>query len=153
MACCFDHRSTIDGYWLLRQKVAVLNTGELPLQFKGTDAERLLDKLFTKDITKLNIGRCAYGLACYEDGGLLVDGILLRLAEDCFWYGQADGDFYSWARSHAVGLDVQITDPKIFISQVQGPYAMKALAAASDHGMPDPFGYFAMTRVKFGGRS
>ncbi|MDA9044235.1 hypothetical protein N9H26_00405, partial [bacterium] len=55
MACCFDHRSTIDGYWLLRQKVAVLNTGELPLQFKGPDAERLLDKLFTKDITKLNI--------------------------------------------------------------------------------------------------
>ena len=92
-------------------------------------------------------------MACYEDGGLLVDGILLRLAEDCFWYGQADDDFYSWARSHAVGLDVQITDPKIFISQVQGPNAMKALTAASDDGMPDPFGYFAMTRVKFGGRS
>jgi glycine cleavage system aminomethyltransferase T len=152
MACCFDQRSTIDGYWLLRQKVAVLNTGELPLQFKGPDAERLLDKLFTKDITKLNIGRCAYGLACYEDGGLLVDGILLRLTRDCFWYGQADGDFFSWARAHAIGLDVEITDPKIFISQVQGPNAMKVLAAASDEGMPDPFGYFAMARVKFGGQ-
>jgi aminomethyltransferase len=152
MACCFDHRSTIDGYWLLRQKVAVLNTGELPLQFKGPDAERLLDKLFTKDITKLKTGHCAYGLVCYEDGGLLVDGILLRTAEDCFWYAQADGDFYSWARAHAVGLDVEITDPKIFVSQVQGPNSMKVLAAASDDGMPDPFGYFAMARVKFGGQ-
>ena len=152
MACCFDHRSTIDGYWLLRQKVAVLNTGELPLQFKGPDAERLLDQLFTKDITKLKTGRCAYGLACYEDGGLLVDGILLRTAEDCFWYAQADGDFYSWARAHAVGLDVEITDPKIFVSQVQGPNSMKVLSAASDDGMPDPFGYFAMARVKFGGQ-
>ena len=152
MACCFEHRSTIDGYWLLRQKAVVLNTGELPLQFKGPDAERLLDKLFTKDITKLKIGRCAYGLACYEDGGLLVDGILLRLTKDCFWYGQADGDFYSWARAHAVDLDVEITDPKIFISQVQGPNAMKVLAAASYDGMPEPFGYFAMTRVRFGGQ-
>ena len=51
MACCFDHRSTIDGYWLLRQKVAVLNTGELPLQFKGTDAERLLE--ITNELAQL----------------------------------------------------------------------------------------------------
>ena len=29
---------------------------------------------------------------------------------------------------------------------------MKVLAAASDEGMPDPFGYFAMARVKFGGQ-
>ena len=152
MACCFDHRSTEDGYWLLRQKVAVLNTGELPLQFKGADALLLMDKLFTKDITKLKTGRCAYGLACYEDGGLIVDGILLRVADDCFWYAQADGDFYSWARAHAVGLNIEITDPKIFVSQVQGPNSMKVLASACDDGMPEPFGYFAMARVKFGGQ-
>ncbi len=152
MACCFDQLSTEDGYWLLRQKVAVLHTGEFPLQFKGPDAERLLDKLFTKDITKLKSGRCGYGLACYEDGGMLVDGVLLRLSDDCFWYAQADGDFYSWARAHAVGLNVEISDPKIFISQIQGPNSLKVLEAASDDGMPDPFGYFALARVKFGGQ-
>lgn len=150
MVCCFDHKSTVDGYWLLRQKVAVLNTGEFPLEFKGPDAVRLLDKLFTKDITKLKVGRCGYGLACYEDGGLLVDGVLVRLSEDRFWYAQADGDFYSWARAHAAGMDVEITDPKVFVSQVQGPNAMKVLEAACDDGMPEPFGYFAMARVKFG---
>ncbi|MGB1310411.1 MAG: aminomethyltransferase family protein [Leucothrix sp.] len=152
MACCFDKLSTEEGYWQLRQKAAVLNTGELPLQFKGPDAEKLLDKLFTKDITKLKPGRCGYGLACYEDGGLLVDGILLRLTEDNFWYAQADGDFYSWARAHAVGMDVEISDPEVYVSQVQGPNALKILEAAADDGMPDPFGYFAMSRVKFGGQ-
>ena len=152
MACCFDSHSTEDGYWLLRQKAAVLNTGEYVLQFKGPDAERLLDKLFTKDITKVRVGRCGYGLACYEDGGLLVDGILLRLAEDCFWYAQADGDFYSWARAHAIGMNVKITDPEVFVSQVQGPNSMDILAAAADNGMPEPFGYFGMARVNFGGQ-
>ena len=152
MACCFDKLSTEDGYWLLRQKAAVLNTGEFPLQFKGADAERLLDKLFTKDITKIRPGRCGYGLACYEDGGLLVDGILLRLEPDLFWYAQADGDFYSWARAHAAGMDVEISDPEVFISQVQGPNALKILQAACDDGMPEPFGYFAMTRVNLGGQ-
>ncbi len=152
MACCFDDHSTEDGYWKLRQQAAVLHTGEFPLQFQGPDAERLLDKLFTKDMTKVKVGRCGYGLACYEDGGLLVDGIVLRLAQDRFWYAQADGDFYSWARAHSVGMNVEITDPEIFVSQVQGPNALKILEAASDTGMPDPFGYFAIARVPFGGQ-
>ncbi|MDH3220739.1 MAG: aminomethyltransferase family protein [Gammaproteobacteria bacterium] len=152
MACCFDSRSTEDGYWLLRRKAAVLHTGEFPLQFGGPDAERLLDRLFTKDITKLKPGRCAYGLACYEDGGLLVDGILLRLEPELFWYAQADGDFYSWARAHALGMDVEISDPRVYVSQVQGPNSLKVLAAASDDGMPEPFGYFAIARVRFGGQ-
>ena len=152
MAVCFDDHTTEDGYWLLRQKAAVLHTGEYPLQFSGPDAERLLDKLFTKDMTKVRPMRCGYGLACYEDGGLLVDGIVLRLAEDKFWYAQADGDFYSWARAHGAGMDVEISDPDIFVSRVQGPNALKILEAASDHGMPDPFGYFAVARVSFGGQ-
>ncbi|MGC1488238.1 MAG: aminomethyltransferase family protein [Albidovulum sp.] len=152
MACCFDDHSTEDGYWLLRQKAAVLHTGEYPLQVEGPDAEKLLDRLFTKDMTKVKVGRCAYGLACYEDGGLLVDGILLRLAADKFWYAQADGDFYSWARAHGAGMDVTISDPDVFVSQVQGPNALEILQAASDGGLPEPFGYFAVARVSFGGQ-
>jgi len=152
MACCFDELSTEDGYWRLRRQAAVLNTGEYVLQFEGPDAEGLLDKLFTKDITKLRVGRCAYGLACYEDGGLIVDGVLLRLADDLFWYAQADGDFYSWARAHAAGMDVRISDPEVYISQVQGPNSMQILAAAADGGMPEAFGYFGIARVSFGGQ-
>ena len=152
MAVCFDDHSTEDGYWRLRQKAACLHTGELVLEFTGPDAERLLDRLFTKDITKLRTMRCGYGLACYEDGGLIVDGILVRLSEDRFWYVQADGDFYSWARAHAAGLDVQISDPDVFVSQIQGPNALKILQKACDTGLPDPFGYFAAAKVRFGGQ-
>ena len=152
MAVCFDDHSTEDGYWLLRQKAAVLNTGELPLQFKGPDAEKLLNKLFTKDISKVRVGRCGYGLACYADGGMIVDGVLARLEQDLFWYAQADGDFYSWARAHATGMDVEISDPDVFVSQVQGPNALKILEAASADGLPEPFGYFAVARVNFGGQ-
>ncbi len=152
MAVSFESLSTQDGYWLLRQKAAVLHTGELPIQFEGPDAEKLLDKLFTKDMTKVKVGRCGYGLACYEDGGLIVDGIVLRLEQDKFWYAQADGDFYSWAKAHASGMDVTISDPDVFVSQVQGPNALKILEAASDTGLPDPFGYFAIAKVPFGGQ-
>ena len=152
MACCFDKLSTVDGYWKLRRSAAVLHTGELPLQFEGPDAERLLNLLFTKDITQLKVNRCGYGIACYEDGKLLVDGVLLRLSEDKFWYAQADGDFYSWARAHASGMDVTISDPGVFASQVQGPKALEILEAAAEGGLPEKFTYFGLARVNLGGQ-
>jgi aminomethyltransferase len=152
MAVCFDDHSTEDGYWRLRRQAALLHTGEYVLEFAGPDAERLLDKLFTKDMTKVRVGRCGYGLACYEDGGLIVDGILLRLDQNRFWYAQADGDFYSWARAHSAGLDVEISDPDVFVSQIQGPNSLKILEAASADGLPEPFTYFGVARVNFGGQ-
>lgn len=153
MTLKYDGQSVEDGYWQLRQKSAVLHTGEFPVQFEGPDAERLLDKLFTKDITKVKPMRCGYGLACYHDGGLIVDGILMRLSADKFWYVQADGDFYSWARAHAVDMDVKISDPRVYVSQVQGPTSLDVLAAASADGkLPEPFGYFAIAKVNFGGQ-
>ncbi|MEO0359658.1 MAG: glycine cleavage T C-terminal barrel domain-containing protein, partial [Pseudomonadota bacterium] len=82
---------------------------------------------------------------------LIVDGILLRLEEDRFWYAQADGDFYSWARAHAAGMDVEISDPRVYVSQIQGPNALKILEAAAG-GMPSPFGYFGIARVDLGGQ-
>jgi len=117
MACCFDSISTEDSYWTLRQKAALLNTGEFPLQFE-----------------------------------VIVDGILLRLADDRFWYAQADGDFYSWARAHALGMDVQISDPRVYVSQVQGPNALEILKAVNGGQLPEPFGYFAVARVDFAGQ-
>ncbi|MEM7314649.1 MAG: aminomethyltransferase family protein, partial [Planctomycetota bacterium] len=119
-------------------------------EFSGPDADRLMNKLFTRDITQLKVGRCGYGIACYEDGGMLVDGILVRLNEDLFWYVQADGDFYSWARAHAIGMDVEISDPDVFVSQVQGPNSLKFLDAASRDGIPDPFDYYGIARVVLG---
>lgn len=152
MVVNFDARDITDGYWTYRRDVGLQHTGEYVLEFKGSDAERLLDRLFTKDITKLRVGRCGYGLACYEDGGMIVDGILMRLEPDRFWYVQADGDFYSWTRAHAVGLDVHISDPDVFVSQVQGPNSLKFLDAISTGGMPETFTYYGIARVDLGGQ-
>ena len=118
------------AYWTLRKGVVRLDTGELSTEFRGPDAERLLNRLFTRDVSKMKPGRSAYGVACWPDGGVLVDGILIRLAEDRFWYVQADGDFVGWGRAHGLGMDVEIADPQSWVHQVQGPRAFDVLARA-----------------------
>lgn len=151
MACKLDSQTVEEGYWLLRRKCGVLHTGELPVEVRGPDAERLLDLLFTKDITKLRPERCGYGLSCYDDGGMITDGVLLRLEADRFWYAQADGDWISWAKAHARGMDVAIGDPEVYVSQVQGPTSLEVLADAAG-GLPEKFTYFGVARVDLGGQ-
>src|SRR5258708_15814955 len=87
----------IDGYWALRTKAGLFDTGERPIQIKGPDAAKFCNLVFTRDCTKIKTGRAGYGLLCYPNGKLLCDGVLLRLAEDMFWYSQADGPVFIMA--------------------------------------------------------
>ncbi|MQX36723.1 aminomethyltransferase family protein [Roseospira navarrensis] len=140
--------SADDTYWRVRRGVILRHTGELPLEVRGPDAERLLNRVFTRDVSRVRVGRCSYQLACQDDGGLLMDGVLVRLAPDRFWYGQANGDLTLWLRAHARGLDVAVFDPDTWVSQVQGPDALRVLEAAVGGAYPDPFRYFDVARVR-----
>ena len=81
-----------------------------------------------------------------------MDGVLIRLAKDHFWYVQANGEFQSWLMAFSHGMDVTISDPKSWVLQVQGPNAMKVLDAATDGGAVENFGYFHARMVSFLGQ-
>ncbi len=140
------------GYRALRQGLTMIDTGERPTEISGPDAEAFCNRLFARDVSKLRVGRAGYGLLLYPDGGILCDGVLMRLSETCFWYVQADGPVFSWFRAHAVGMDVRISDPKSWVTQVQGPRAMEMLAEVCDQGMPEPFGYYGVAEARVGGQ-
>lgn len=143
---------TEELYWRLRRHVGLAHTGELATEIRGPDAEAMLNRVFTRDVSRLRVGRCGYQLACFADGGMIMDGVLLRLAPDRFWYAQGDGEFPVWLRAHAEGFDVDVFDAKVWISQVQGPRSMDVLAQASDEGLPDNFRYFDLAQIHIGGQ-
>ncbi len=134
-------------YWAVRTNVIFRHTGELPVEISGPDAETLLNKVFTRNVSKIKPGRCSYQFACYHDGGMITDGVLLRLSEDRFWMAQADGELFSWYKAHAEGMDVKIYNPNVWVSQIQGPRSLALLAAILDGKMPDPFQYYACAEV------
>ncbi|RDD60154.1 aminomethyltransferase family protein [Ferruginivarius sediminum] len=144
--------SAEDAYWMLRRRAILRHTGEFPVEVRGPDAERLLNLVFTRDVAKTRVGRCSYQFACYDDGGMINDGVLVRLADDRFWYGQADGDLSLWLKAHARGMNVEVFDPEVWISQVQGPESLRILKAAIDGTYPDPFRYFDAAEVRIAGQ-
>ena len=72
-------------YWKVRREVILRHTGEMPIEFVGPDAERLANRVFPRDVSKVRVGRCSYQFACYHDGGMINDSVMLRLAADRFW--------------------------------------------------------------------
>ena len=140
-----------DQYWAVRQKVILRNTGELPIEISGPEAEKFANHLFVRDVSKIKVGRSYYNFALYHHGGMITDGIMLRLAEDKFWMVQADGELIKWYMAHAYNLNVNISDPNVWVSQVQGPRSMDVLRDAIDGNYPDPWRYFDVARVFISG--
>ena len=141
-----------DLYWRLRRQVMLSHTGELATEIRGPEAEALLDQVFTRSVAAVRVGRCSYQIACYDDGGVMMDGVLMRFAPDHFWYVQSDGEFHGWLRAHAgrFAAAVRVTD--VWISQVQGPRSMDVLAEVADEGLPERFRYFDMATIRVGGQ-
>jgi aminomethyltransferase len=144
--------STDELYWRLRRQVVLAHTGELATEIHGPEAEELLNLVFTRDISRVRVGRCSYQFACFPDGGMIIDGILLRLADDRFWFAQGDGEFSLWLRAHATRFDVDVRIADVWISQVQGPRSLDVLAEVSDTGLPAPFRYFDWSEIRVDGR-
>jgi len=141
----------VEQYWQLRRSVTLFDVPEKPLEIRGPDAVALLEKVFCRRIDNLKYWRARYAIACTPQGGIVMDGVLIRLAEDHFWYVIADGEFESWLLAHSEGLDVRVLDPKSRVLQIQGPKSMELLRAATND-VPDDFAYFHAGMFDFGGQ-
>ena len=131
-------------YWHLRHAVMLYDVPETPVEIAGAQACELLNYLFTRDISTLRVGRACYAIACDSDGGILMDGVLMRLDESRYWYVMANGPFESWLRAHAMHFDVRVRDPNSWVLQIQGPRALEVLARVVDGELRAPFNYFAV---------
>ncbi|HEJ5875630.1 aminomethyltransferase family protein [Pseudomonas aeruginosa] len=128
----FDGYGSIEEYHGCREKVAVMDLSALrKFEVLGPDAEALLDYCLTRDVRKLAVGQVVYSAMCYEHGGMLDDGTLLRLGPDAFrWIGGEDyaGD---WLREQAQKLGMKVwiksASEQIHNIAVQGPLARTLL--------------------------
>ena len=140
-----------EQYWAIRQKVIFRNTGELPIEISGPDAEKFANRVFARDVSRVKVGRCSYNFVLYHHGGMITDGVMLRLAEDKFWMAQADGELIKWYMANAQAFDVTVSDPNVWVTQVQGPRSMDVLRDVIDGDFPDPWRYFDIANVSIAG--
>ena len=134
-------------YWKTRKEIILRHTGEYPYEISGPDSLKFLERIFPRNISRVKVGRCSYQFACYHDGGMITDGILLRLEDQKYWFAQADGDLFSWYKANSEGYEVKISDPNVWISQIHGPKSMELLSKLIKEDTAKTWNYFDCKEV------
>jgi glycine cleavage system aminomethyltransferase T len=125
-----DFGSPEKNFWNLVNEAILCDVAvERQVEITGPDAAKFIQLLTPRDLSKLSIGQCKYVLIVNNEGGILNDPVLLRLAENHFWLSLADSDVLLWAQGVAVnsGLDVNISEPDVSPLQLQGPNSGKIM--------------------------
>jgi aminomethyltransferase len=115
---------------------------------RGRDAMALLDRIMVRDISKLRVGQVFYTTWCDDDGMVVDDGTVSRLAEDRFRMTSAIPTLY-WLQDNAAGLDVDIEDTSESYGalSLQGPTSRELLQNLTDADLSG-LGFFRCTETR-----
>jgi len=91
----------------------------------GPDAQVCAQYFTSRDISKMSIGQGKYVAMCDHDGRILNDPVLLKVADDRYWFSIADNDMALWCKGIAAerGWNVEVSEPDVSPLAVQGPKA------------------------------
>ncbi len=130
----------INEYWNLVENVGLWDVAvQRIVQISGKDAHRFMDILTPRSLDTVEVGDCRYVILTNQDGGILNDPVLLRMAADKYWLSTSDNDMYLWAKGVSVfaAMDVKIDKPHVYPLQIQGPKSPEVVSAVFDDSVLD----------------
>ena len=141
-------------YFAVRSTTGVFDLTPMnKYRITGPDAEAYLNRLVTRDVSKIRVGRVGYTVWCDDAGQVMDDGTIFHLA---------DNDYRLCAYAHAIdwlhwstlGFDVTVEDETAGVAAlaVQGPTSCATLKAMGLDGIEQlkPFG---LTEFDFEGET
>ena len=117
----------------------------------GPDAMRLVNRVITRDASKMSVGQVYYTPWCDEDGKVIDDGTVTRLSEQTFRWTAADPNL-RWLTENSSGLDVAIEDASETVAALalQGPTSARLLREVCDASL-STLKYFRATSGRIAG--
>ena len=135
-----NYGSPADECTAVRERVGIIDVGTLgKLEVLGADAPKLLDRLYTHSFSDLPVGRIRYGLMTSDNGVILDDGTVTRLADDRYFVTTTSGnadvieEWFNWWNAGAANCAhvVNVTAAYGAVN-VAGPSARETLAKLTD---------------------
>lgn len=124
-------------YFTIRNATAVFDiTPMTKYRITGPDALAYVDRLVTRDMTKVARGRVAYAVWCDDRGQVIDDGTIFHLRDGEYRLCSQERHF-AWLTAAAVGMDVTITDETADVAAlaVQGPTSFAILSRMGVEGL------------------
>ena len=141
-------------YFAIRSTAGVFDLSPMnKYRITGPDAQACLNRMVTRDVSRIGVGRVGYTVWCNDAGQVMDDGTLFHLGENdyrlCAFARAID-----WLHWCALGFDVSIVDEsdEVAALAVQGPHILRPLLAMGLEGWNSskPFG---LTHFSFEGET
>ncbi len=118
-------------YEYLTQHVSMWDVAvERQIQIKGPDAADFVNLLITRDVHSLiPTMQARYVILCNQYGGIVNDPVLLRVADDEFWFSISDSDVLLWSQgvNSFANFNVEIHEIDVSPVQIQGPKSVSLM--------------------------
>ena len=128
-----QYSNITDEHQAVRQHCGVFDVSHMgEVLVSGTDAERYVNHIFTNNVEGLAVGKILYGMMCYENGGVVDDLLVYKMADDRFFLvinaANIDKD-WAWIQLQAEGFNVALDNQSDYYGQlaVQGPEAERIM--------------------------
>ena len=139
-------------YNAIRNAAAMIDVSPLYKYIvSGKDATKFVNRVITRDITRVAVGQVIYCCWCDEQGKVIDDGTISRLRENLYRWTAADPSM-RWFHQNALGLDVRIEDisGQLAALAIQGPTSGRLLQQISGADIIH-LRYFQLTHGKIAG--
>jgi aminomethyltransferase len=138
-------------YFAIRTKAALLDITPLyKYIIEGSDSQRFLNKLVTRNINICKVRQVMYTPWCDENGKVIDDGTVQRLSENKFRITSAEPNL-GWLEHNSLGMDLTITDDSSTTAALalQGPNSRSILNAVASDSL-DKLKFFWMMDTNLG---
>jgi aminomethyltransferase len=117
----------------------------------GPDADRLVDRVITRNVRRMDVGQVFYTPWCDEQGAVIDDGTVARLDEQRFRWTSADPSL-RWITQNTAGLRVTVDEVSETTAALalQGPMAARVLRACAEADV-DTLKYFHLMQGRIAG--
>jgi len=139
-------------YYAIRHSAGLIDVTPLyKYEVKGKDATTLLDRVVTRDVSKLSKGQIYYTPWCDDRGSVVDDGTLWNFGGGVYRLTAADPNL-RWLEDTSSGFDVSIRDvsEEVAALALQGPMA-RAILVEGGNGAVGKLKYFRFVETKYDG--
>ncbi|MCH8207219.1 MAG: (2Fe-2S)-binding protein, partial [Chloroflexi bacterium] len=156
----YSYTSPQEECLAVRERVGIIDVSTLgKLDVRGRDAPALLDRVYTHRFSDLRTGRIRYGILCADNGTIMDDGTVSRLADDRYFVTTTTGnielieEWFKWW-SAGTGMCVHFTNLTSAYAaiNVAGPRARETLAKLTDLDLSsEGFRYMRLRQAEVAG--
>ncbi len=125
----------------VRNSIGVMDASTLgKIDARGPDVVEFLERIYTHNVGRMKVGRCAYGIMLGEDGMLMDDGVMARVGDRRFYLTTTTGGAATVMGWMEKWLQTEWPELEVYLTSLTDHYSTIALAGPDSRNLLEKLG-------------